>query len=356
MNTINNICILRLSAIGDVTHVLPVIATLKNSFPQAKITWVIGKLEYKLMKGLSGVDFIVFDKSEGWKAYSSLKNSLKNTTFDALLHMQYSFRGNRAAWKIKARNRIGFDKNRSRELHGLRLTHRINAVEKQHVLDSFMEFTKVLGVKKLIYEWDIPVSESDRIYAKEVINNHKLNVVISPFSSKVSKNWSIINYAKLIDYIGEKYNAHIILCGSPSHYEVETAKLIEQLAKYPVTNTTGKDTLKQLFALLIKVDLVISPDSGPMHMANAAKTPVIGLLAATTAKRSGAYLFQELAVDCFEEAANKFLNKPADDIRWGKQISQAGVMDLITAESVFKKVDNVLFKKPLKNRKNSGFK
>ena len=153
---LKSICILRLSAIGDVTHVLPVIATLQKTYPGVEITWVIGKLEHKLLQGLAGVDFIIFDKSAGRKAYKELRYKLKNHCFDVLMQMQYSFRANCAAWKIKAKMRIGFDKNRSREFHGFKLTHRINAVERQHVLDSFMEFVKVLGVKDLIYEWNIP--------------------------------------------------------------------------------------------------------------------------------------------------------------------------------------------------------
>ncbi len=60
-----SICILRLSAIGDVTHVVPVIRAIHKHLPQAKITWIIGKLEARLLSGLPGVEFIVFDK-KGW--------------------------------------------------------------------------------------------------------------------------------------------------------------------------------------------------------------------------------------------------------------------------------------------------
>lgn len=108
-----------------------------------------------------------------------------------------------------------------------------------------------------------------------------------------------------------------------------------------MVNITGKDTLKQLYALMKLADLVISPDSGPMHIANAAGTAVIGLHAATTAKRSGAYSYPELAIDCFDEAAIKFLKKSPDKIRWGGQIIKPGVMDLITAEMVIAKIDGL---------------
>lgn len=342
INPIRSICILRLSAIGDVTHVLPVIATLQKAFPEAKITWIIGQFEYKLLKGLKGVAFILFDKRAGRQGYKDLKTQLNNQTFDVLLHMQYSFRANRAAWKIKAKTRIGFDKKRSRELHGLKLNKRIQAVEKQHVLDSFMEFVKVLGVNELVYEWNITTSNEDELFVKNFIDNNRKNIIISPCSSKKSRNWSTINYAKMIDYLSETHGAHVILCGGPSDFEMDTANEIVKLTNHTVTNITGKDTLKQLYALLKLADLVISPDSGPMHMASAAGTPVIGLHAATTTIRSGAYNYQSLAVDCFDQAARKFLNKSSDKIHWGSQITQDGVMDLVTAEMVIEKIDSVL--------------
>lgn len=339
---INSICILRLSAIGDVTHILPVIATIQKAIPEVQITWVIGKLEYKLMHGLAGVNFVIFDKKAGRKGYKDLKKELKNQTFDVLMQMQYSFRANRAAWKVKAKHRIGFDKKRSRELHSYRLTHRINAVEKQHVLDGFMEFVKVLGIKNIIYKWNISITKPDVEFAKQFINADKKNIIISPCSSNKLRNWSNKNYAKIIDFIGKKYQANIIICGSPSQYEIDTAKKITNLCVYPITDITGKDTLKQLYALMSMADLILSPDSGPMHIANAAGTPVIGLHAATTAKRSGAYSYPELAIDCFDQAAKEILQISPDDIRWGGQIIQEGVMDLITVDRVKEKIDQVL--------------
>ena len=337
-----SICILRLSAIGDVTHVLPVIATLQKAIPDVKITWIIGTFEYKLLKGLKDVEFIVFDKKAGRAGYKDIKTTLAKRSFDVLFHMQYSFRANRIAWKVKAHSRIGFDKKRSREFHGFRLNKRIQAVEKQHVLDGFMEFLKVLGIKDFIYEWNITTCQEDQSIIQQFLDKNRINVIISPCSSNKLRNWTNENYAKIIDYMCDTYNANVILCGGPSAYEIETAKIIANLSHHSVINITGKDTLKQLFALMQAVDLVISPDSGPMHIANAARTPVIGLHAATTAQRSGAYSYLNLAVDCFEQAAVEILKKSPDKIRWGGQIIKEGVMELISVDSVKQKIDTVL--------------
>ncbi len=340
-SSVKSICILRLSAIGDVTHVLPIIKTLQSNLTDVKITWVIGTLEYKLLKGLEGVDFVLFDKKQGFKAYKKLRQDLSSVKFDVLMHMQLSFRANIAAQLIRAKHRIGFDKKRSKELHGFRLTHRIAEVHNQHVLDSFMEFVKVLGINDFVYNWDIPTSQDDEEFANNQIESDKKNIIISPCSSNILRNWSNKSYAHICDYLVEKYQVQILLCGGPSEFEKQTSAEIETLCKHKLNNITGKDTLKQLYAMMKQVDLVISPDSGPAHIANAANTSVIVLHAATTHKRSGAYRFPHLAIDYFRQAAYEIAKKPVDSIRWGSQLTLPGVMDLIPEEDVKTKIDLV---------------
>ena len=100
------------------------------------------------------------------------------------------------------------------------------------------------------------------------------------------------------------------------------------------SNGSGKDTLEQSKAMLRRADLVISPDSGPAHIASALGTPVIGLYAATWSKRSGPYNSLYLCVDRFEAAARKYRNCEAAELRWGTRIEEPGVMDLIRPEVV----------------------
>ena len=107
-------------------------------------------------------------------------------------------------------------------------------------------------------------------------------------------------------------------------------------------NLVGKDTLQQLLAMLKKVDVVISPDSGPAHMANAMGTPVVGLYACTWARRSGPYNSLDICVDKFEQAAEKYKHKAAEELRWGTKIEQPGVMNLITVEDVIEKLERVI--------------
>ena len=103
-------------------------------------------------------------------------------------------------------------------------------------------------------------------------------------------------------------------------------------------NLIGKDTITQSVALLKKAALVISPDSGPAHLASAVGTPVLGLYAATPSKRSGPYNSLDLCVDKYTEAAQKFRHTEPDTLRWGQRIEYPGVMDLIETGDVIDKL------------------
>lgn len=121
-----------------------------------------------------------------------------------------------------------------------------------------------------------------------------------------------------------------MLCGGRSELERSTADAIVAAARTPVLDLVGKDTLKQLPALLARADLVVTPDSGPMHIANAMGTKVLGLHAASNPLRSGPYSDVRYCVDRYDAAARKHLGKPADQLKWGTKIEFDEVMSLIT--------------------------
>ncbi|MEE7567189.1 glycosyltransferase family 9 protein, partial [Xanthomonas sp. Kuri4-3] len=124
----------------------------------------------------------------------------------------------------------------------------------------------------------------------------------------------------------------VVLCGGLSALERQTADAILAAAAAPILDLVGKDTLKQLPALLERADLVMTPDSGPMHIANAMGTKVLGLHAASNPHRSGPYSDLRYCVDRYDAAARKFLGKPADQLRWGAKIEFDDVMALVTVD------------------------
>ena len=131
-----SICILRLSALGDATHVVPLVHTLRDAYPEAAITWIIGKLEARLVGDLPGVEFLVFDKGAGVAGFRSLATQLRGRRFDVLLQCQVALRANLLSALVRAQRRIGYDRARSKDLHGLFVGERITARSGVHVLDA----------------------------------------------------------------------------------------------------------------------------------------------------------------------------------------------------------------------------
>src|SRR5262245_48885699 len=117
---------------------------------------------------------------------------------------------------------------------------------------------------------------------------------------------------------------------------------IERACQVPLTNQIGKDTLPELLGLLARATVLLTPDSGPAHMATAVGTPVVGLYAATNPARSGPYLSRQWCVDKYDAAAQRLLGKPATALPWTTKIERPGVMDLITPDEVKKKLQSVL--------------
>lgn len=336
---INSICILRLSAIGDVTHVIPVVLSLQEQRPGVKITWVIGKIEAKLVGDLPGVEFIIFDKKAGWEGYRELRRKMKGRQFDALLHMQVAFRANLAAALIPAKLKIGYDLARSKDLHSLFINRRIAAAPHQHVRDCLASFLEPLGLPPAPPRWAIPLSESDHSFAKDQLADDRRNMVISPCASHLLRNWSAERYAQLADHAIQQHGMRVILVGSPAPFEAEYCTAIEQAMKERAHNICGKDTLKQLTALLAQADLVVAPDTGPAHIASAMNTDVLGLFAASNPNRSGPYNSLRWCVNRYPEALEKFTGKTVEEARWGAKAEFEGAMELVTVEDATRMLD-----------------
>ena len=332
------LCILRLSALGDATHTVPVVRALQDHWPATRITWIIGKLERRLLEGLDGVEFIVFDKRGGWPAVRELRRELAGRRFDLLLHMQVAARANLLSCLVRAPVRIGWDKARSRDMHQRFVRERVQEVPFQHQVQGFLEFARALGLPTEDPAWDLPISEEAHAWVREQLPTDAPVLLVSPCSSHPLRNWRAEYYAEVADFAARDAGMRVVLSGGPSDLEREVAAEIENRMNQPCINLVGKDTLEQSKAMLKRADLVISPDSGPAHVASALRTPVIGLYAATWSRRSGPYNSLNLCVDRFEEAAQKYRGKQAENLRWGTRIEEEGVMDLVRPQDVIERI------------------
>lgn len=324
-----SICLLRLSALGDVTHVLPLVRTLQSAWPQTRLHWIIDKAGHKLLDGLPGVQFHVYDKKTGLAGMRALRRELPNEGFDVLLQMQVALRANLLSAFVPAQRRIGYDKSRSKDLHGLFVNERIPDRPGIHVLDAIGSFCEPLGLKQTEVAWNLSVPDDAYEWAaRQWEDDGTPALMISPCSSHVRRNWIAERYAALADHAASK-DWRVVLCGGRSELERSTADAILAAMKHPALDLVGKDTLKQLPALLKRASLLVTPDSGPMHIANAMGTKVLGLHAASNPHRSGPYSDRRYCVDKYDAAARKYLGKPADTLKWGAKIEFDGVMELI---------------------------
>ncbi|MGB5104418.1 MAG: glycosyltransferase family 9 protein [Steroidobacteraceae bacterium] len=338
----DRICLLRLSALGDVCHVLPVVRTLQDAWPRTEITWILGALERKLLGHIPDIEFVVFDKKAGLAGYRDLRTRLAGRRYDALLHMQLALRASLAAAVVPARVKLGFDRWRARELQWLFTTHRIEPRRREHVLDGFFGFTERLGIPGRTMRWDIPLPDDALEYARRAIPDGEPTLVLSPCSSHRLRNWSAEAYAEVADYAAAKHGLRVLLCGGRSELELEYGARIAGLMRGHCVNLIGKDTLLEMLATLARATVLLSPDSGPAHMATTVGTPVIGLYAATNPERSGPYYSRQWCVDRYDAAAQRLLGKPATALPWTTKIERPGVMDLITPADVIERLDALM--------------
>jgi heptosyltransferase I len=337
-----SVCILRLSAIGDTCHALAVLRTLEAAWPRTRFTWIIGKLEHKLLALVPNVEFISYDKRGGLGELRRLRRLLAGRRFDVLLHMQLAFRASIISALVRARVKLGFDRPRARELQWLFTTDQIHAAGNQHVLDGLFGFAEALGVHDRQLRWDFPLPAAARAYAERLVPDRRPTLIISACSSHPLRNWRAEHYAAVADHAVGAHGMRVILSGGPAPVERTMADAIVRAARLPLIDQVGKDTLPELLALLARADVLVTPDSGPAHMATAVGLPVVGLYAATSAARSGPYLSRSNCVDRYTEAARQFLGSEPGEIPWTTKIERPGVMDLITPRDVTGKLDALM--------------
>ncbi|GAC1328897.1 MAG: glycosyltransferase family 9 protein [Steroidobacteraceae bacterium] len=338
-----HVCLLRLSAIGDTCHALAALRAFQAAWPQARFTWIIGKVEAKLMAAiLPEVEFITFDKSATLAALARLRKILHGRRFDLLLDMQLSFRASLVSTLVRAPIRLGFDRERARELHWWFTNAHIAPATSEHVLDSFMGFARACGIESGKPFWDIPLGHSVLEYARGIITDERPTLLISPCSSHPARNWSPERYAAVADHAVNAHRMRVVLAGGRSSGEKELGIAILGAVHAAVLNQIGKDTLPELLGLLSRCTVLLSPDSGPVHMASMVGLPVIGLYAATNPARAGPYYSRRWCVDKYDAAARKFLRRPAARIPWTTKIERRGVMDLIEVGEVTAQLDALM--------------
>ena len=340
-----SICILRLSAIGDVCHAVATVQAIQKRWPNAKITWIIGKVEKMLVEDLPGIEFIVFEKNTGIAGYKALRNQLKKYQFDILLHMQAAFRASLISTFIKATEKWGFDKKNAREGQWLFTNRKVPFVQNPHVADGFIAFAKAIGVDdNYQLTWEMPIRESEQAWHNETLGESTNYIVISPAASKAERNWLPDRYAAIANHANQQ-GYKVVICGGPAASEKSLAEDIVQSCDFEAINLVGKTSLKQMLAVIAKAKLVIAPDTGPAHMAVTVNTPVIGLYVHSNPQRTGPYLFQDFVVSHYEQLLKEQTGLTIASAPWGKRVKGEGLMARISVAEVTEMFDRIITQK-----------
>jgi heptosyltransferase I len=300
---LRSVAVVMLSAIGDAVHVLPVVCAIKRHAPQCRITWVLQPGPATLVEGHPAVDeVLVFERKQGWRAFLDMRRQLRAREFDVLLDLQTSFKAGLITALSGAHRRIGYDRGRARDLNTLFTNERIAAKPFRHVQDEFLEFLEPLGIEPHPVEWRLGPYEAERAWQQEffaALARPAATLIIA--TSDPHKDWPPERWAELSDALYADYGLQPVLAGGRSPRELELeAKILEHTHQPPVS-TLGIP-LRQLVALLDGSALVVSLDTGPMHMAVAVGTPVIALMGYKDPRRVGPYgRFEDLIVNAFHE-------------------------------------------------------
>lgn len=308
--------------------------------PNARITWIVGCAEAPLIENMPGIEVLRFDKSLGISAYS---NALKQIThrFDLLLHMQLSLRANILAAMIKADVKIGYPTQYSRELHRWMINRSIEAPLGRHVTDFFMQFSRALGVMDIEPHWRLPVPDNATAWANACIAGNQHSLLIAPAASNPERNWLPERYAVLADHAHEA-GFHVMLSTGPAPREVALANDIAARANAPIMNLAGTTSIQQLVALCGAVDIVLGPDSGTLHIANAQGAKVVGLYAHSNPARTGPYYHRDLVVDAYSRLLCQQKGSDVSKVAWGTRLKGSQLMAHISVTEVIDKLNDAI--------------
>jgi heptosyltransferase I len=326
-----------------VCHAAAALRALEEAWPQTRFTWIIGKLEAKLMSAiLPRIEFITFDKSATTRELLRLRKLLGGRRFDLLLDCQLALRASLVSTLVRSPIKLGFDRARARELQWLFTNAQIAPAAKEHVLDSLLGFVRACGIEPSAAAWSITLPDEALEYAQRIIPDTQQTLVISPCSSHSARNWSAQRYAAVADHAAAVHGMRVILAGGRSALERHMGAMIANAAEVTMVNQIGQDTLPLLLGLLARATVLLTPDSGPAHMATMVGLPVIGLYAATRTARAGPYYSRQWCVDKYDAAARLVFGKPAQDLPWTEKIERPGIMELIAVNEVTDQLDALM--------------
>lgn len=304
----DRICIVMMSAVGDAVHVLPVINALKRVNPKTHITWVLQPGPATLVRGHRSVDeIIIFDRAKGLMAFADVRSALVKRRFDIVINLQVYFKAGLVTAATRAPIKLGFDRARARDMNWLFTNRKIPFHAVQHVQDQYFEFLSALGVSPEPVEWDLGPWPQEREWQKKFVASTDRPIAsIVVATSKPEKDWMPERWAEVSDALHEEFGMQVVLVGGRSERELAAEHIVMERARHKPRSELGSG-LRNLVSILDASALVLSPDTGPLHMIVALNRPVISLLGYTNPKRTGPYRrFHDLMIDAYGDPGEDY--------------------------------------------------
>lgn len=288
---VRRICVIKPSALGDVVQSLPLLPLLRERFPAARITWVINHELAELIEGHPCIDeLLIFRRRGSARDYLHLLHELRQREFDLVFDLQGLMRSGVMAAATRAPLRIGLETSRE----GAGLACHVTVPNTDRSVAAFQRYWRVaeeLGFAGRIPQTIVPINNSDHAWAASQLGGLTGPVLaIHPGARWITKRWPVEKFAVVANKAMRQYGFSVVILGSKAEMPValELEKLLQGFVPWkPVLNLTGQTTLKQLSAVLSAVDVVLTNDSGPMHLAAGLGTSVLGVFTCTSSVISG---------------------------------------------------------------------
>jgi lipopolysaccharide heptosyltransferase I len=295
-----NVLLIKPSSLGDIVMALPALSSLRRSFPQAKIRWLVRPEFGSILEGHPHLDeIILFDRkilAKAWRHPGAFKQltdliaRLRRSRFDAVLDLQGLFRTASLAWLSGCKRRFG-PIWRQEFAHLFYTTSVRPQPQWVHVIDTYRKLIEAMGGRELGVEFVLPAKPAAVASAQSLLSQHKVNVdrysVIIPGSAQISKCWPADRFAALADRLACEHGLAVVATGGKS--ESPMIEQIRSLAERPIANLAGKTSLPELVEVLRHAKLVVSNDTGPGHIAAALGRPLVMMFSWSNPLRVGPY-------------------------------------------------------------------
>jgi len=337
--TLQNFLIIKPSSLGDIILALPALTALRESFPDAKISWLIRPDFAPLLKDHSHLtDVIIFDRELLGKAwfhphafYSlvSLIRRLRRGKFDAVIDLQGLFRTASLAWLSGCKKRFGMAN--TRELAHIFYTHKVDQdVSCIHLVDYYLKIIQTIAASKTKVQFVFPrdpvaADSINSLLTSQAVKPDNYAVFI-PGSAHSDKCWPAQRFAALADRIASQFQLSIVAAGTASERDI--VESIKNQADVPIVDLAGQTALSELVALLKAARLVISNDTGPGHIAAALGVPLVMIFGRSNPARVAPYSRPQCVVAV--EPDGRGLQPDSSDTKYH--------INKITVDEVYQKV------------------